>query len=135
MRYPTVEEVAEINASFVGDGMLRDPGLLASAVGRPAQTVFGEEAYGSLFEKVAALFESVALNHAFLDGNKRTAVVAAIHMLNWNGYDLDACQDDVIHIAMGAVEKTWDLPKLAAFCSSRSTPLDYGDEDEQERSP
>jgi len=49
MRYLTVEEVAAINISFVGDGMLLDAGLLASAVGRPEQTVFGEEAYGSLF--------------------------------------------------------------------------------------
>jgi death on curing protein len=129
MRYPTVEEVAAINVSFVGEGMLLDAGLLASAVGRPQQTAFGEEAYPSLFEKVAALFESLALNHAFLDGNKRTAVVAAIHMLNWNGYDLDAWQDDVVGIAIGTVEKTMDLRKLAEFFEAHSTPLDYGDEE------
>jgi hypothetical protein len=44
MRYLTVEEVAAINLSLVGNGMLLDAGLLASAVGRPEQTVFGEEA-------------------------------------------------------------------------------------------
>ena len=126
MRYLTVEEVAEINVSFVGDGMLLDAGLLASAVSRPAQTAFGEEAYLSLFEKVAALFESVALNHAFLDGNKRTAVVAAIHMMNWNGYDLRASQDDVIRVALGVVEKTMDLQKLAEFFERHSVPLDLG---------
>ena len=82
MRYLTVEEVAQINADLTGASLLRDPGLLASAVGRPAQTVLGDDAYPDLYTKVAALFESLACNHAFTDGNKRTAVVAAIHMLN-----------------------------------------------------
>ena len=129
MRYLTVEEVAAINISFVGDGMLLDAGLLASAVGRPEQTVFGEEAYGSLFEKVAALFESLARNHAFLDGNKRTAVVAAIHMLNWNGYDLLASQDDVINLAIGVVTWKLDLAKATEYFERHAVPLDYGEEE------
>jgi len=129
MRYLTVEEVAAINISFVGDGMLLDAGLLASAVRRPEQTVFGEEAYGSLFEKVAALFESLARNHAFLDGNKRTAVVAAIHMLNWNGYDLLASQDDVINLAIGVVTWKLDLAKATEYFERHAVPLDYGEEE------
>lgn len=77
--------------------------------------------------KVAALFESVALNHAFVDGNKRTAVVAAIHMLNWNGYDLAASQDEVVDIAMDVVRHKIDVPKLAEFFEGHAVPLDYGE--------
>ena len=127
MRYLTVEEVAQINAGLVGDGMLLDAGLLASAVGRAQQTAFGEEAYKGLFEKVAALFHSLACNHAFLDGNKRTAVIAAIHMLNWNGYDLRAEQGEVVRYALGVAQHDIDLEKLAEFFEGHAVPLDYRD--------
>jgi death-on-curing protein len=61
--------------------VLRDAGLLASAVGRPALVVFGEDPYPTLSHKAAALMESLCLNHAFVQRNKRTAVIAVIHML------------------------------------------------------
>jgi death on curing protein len=128
MRYPTVEEVAEINREIAGEYSLLDAGLLASAVGRPSQVVFGEEAYETLFEKVAALFESLVRNHAFLIGNKRTAVVAAIHMLNWNGYDLTAEQYEIVDIAVDVARHDADLQKLTEFFERHAEPLDYGDE-------
>lgn len=125
MQYLTAEEVARINISFVGEGKLLDAGLLSSAVGRPQATFGGEDAYATLFEKVAALFESLVLNHAFLDGNKRTAVVAAIHMLNWNGYYLNAPQEDVIDLAIGIVERTMDLAKSTEFFEEHAVRLHY----------
>lgn len=128
MRYPTVGEVAQINADLTGAGLLRDAGLLASAVGRPAQSVFGEDAYPDLYTKTAALFESLACNHAFVDGNKRTAVVAAIHMLNWNGFDFIASDTDVVNVAVSVAEHQLDLPKLAEFFERYSVPLDYDDD-------
>jgi death-on-curing protein len=130
MRYLTTEEVVQINADVAGEGLLRDAGLLASAIGRPGQVVFGQEAYETLFVKVAALFESLALNHACVDGNKRTAVVAAIHMLNWNGYDLAASQDEIVDIAMDVVRHKIDVPKLAEFFQGHAVPLDYGEANE-----
>ena len=131
MRYPTVEEVAEINTSLLGGG-LRDPGLLASAVGRPTQTAFGEDAYPTFWLKVAALFESLACNHAFVDGNKRTAVIAAIHMLNWNGFDLQTDQCDVVWLAVSCAEHEIDLPKIADFFEEHAVPLGYPELDEDE---
>jgi death on curing protein len=127
-RYPTVEDIVRLNADLTRADLLRDIGLLASAVGRPAQSVGGQDAYPDLFTKVAALFESLACNHAFTDGNKRTAVVAAIQMLNWNGYDLVACDTDVVNVALAVTEHQMDLPKLAEFFASNSAPLDYDDE-------
>lgn len=129
MLYPTAEEVAAINAALPGEGkVLTDPGLLASAVGRPQASFEGKEVYETLWMKTAALFESLACNHVFLDGNKRTAVIAAIHMLNWNGYDLQLpTQDDVIELALGVVHKRTDLHKTAEFFEDYAVPLDYGD--------
>jgi death on curing protein len=128
VRYLTVEEVAQINADLIGASLLQDAGLLASAVGRPAQTVFGDDAYPDLYTKVAALFESLACNHAFTDGNKRTAVVAAIHMLNWNGFDLIASDTEVVEVAIAVTTHDMDLPKLAEFFHRYAVPLDYDDE-------
>jgi death on curing protein len=105
VRYVNAEEVLQINANILGTTpVVRDAGLLASAVGRPELVVFGADAYPTLSDKVAALMESIALNHAFIDGNKRTAVVAAIHMLNWAGYDLLADQMEVVTVTMNIVE-------------------------------
>ena len=128
MRYLTVEEVAQINSDLTEASLLRDAGLLASAVGRPAQTVFGNDAYPDLYTKVAALFESLACNHAFVDGNKRTAVVAASHMLYWTGLDLIASDTEVVEVAISVTEHNMDLPKLAEFFRRYSVPMDYGDE-------
>ena len=51
--------------------------LLKSALARPLQTAFGEEIYTDGFSKAAALLDSIANNHGFRDGNKRTAMAAA----------------------------------------------------------
>ena len=85
------------------------------AVGRPEAGFGGAEACESLWLKAAALLESVARNHAFLDGHKRTAVIAAIHMLNLNGYHLVAEQCEIVNLALDTVEGTLTLQKIAEF--------------------
>jgi death-on-curing family protein len=65
---------------------VKNRGLLESAVARPFQTVFGEDAYPSIAGKAAALFHSLIANHPFHDGNKRTAVVSLHHFLIANGF-------------------------------------------------
>ena len=63
---------------------IRDHGLLESAVFRP-QTGY----YNDVREEAAALMESLANNHPFLDGNKRTAFASVHTFLLVNGYDLN----------------------------------------------
>ncbi|WP_280470665.1 type II toxin-antitoxin system death-on-curing family toxin [Nocardia farcinica] len=70
-----------------------DYGLLDAAIARPQATVFGVDAYPTLFEKAAALLQSIARNHALLDGNKRTAWAAAWVFLELNGIELDPVFD------------------------------------------
>ena len=67
---------------------IKDHSLLDSAVHRPEQSLFGEDAYPSLFEKAAALLESLVKNHCFHNGNKRTAYLAVKSFLMVNGYHL-----------------------------------------------
>lgn len=71
-----------------GRPMLRDVGLLDSAIGRPQSSAFGQDAYPTLHLKAAALLHSLARNHPFEDGNKRTAWAAAWLFLGYNGVQL-----------------------------------------------
>lgn len=106
MRYLTVGEVAHRGRPAARRGTAglgcRPPGAERVRRGRL-----------SLYTKTAALFESLACNHAFVDGNKRTAVVAAIHMLNWNGFDFIASDTDVVNVAVSVAEHQQDLPSIA----------------------
>ena len=65
---------------------VKDPNLLDSALNRPKQSLFGEDAYPSIYEEAAALFESLAENHAFHNANKRTALASLIVFLKINHY-------------------------------------------------
>ncbi|MEK3718728.1 MULTISPECIES: type II toxin-antitoxin system death-on-curing family toxin [unclassified Paenibacillus] len=67
---------------------VKDHGLLESAVHRPQQSIFGEDAYPSIFDKAAALLESLVKNHCFHNGNKRTAYLVTKSFLILNGYHL-----------------------------------------------
>ncbi|WP_371068895.1 type II toxin-antitoxin system death-on-curing family toxin [Sediminibacillus sp. JSM 1682029] len=63
---------------------VKDPKLLDSALNRPKQSVFGSDAYPTIYEKAAALFESIAKKHAFHNANKRTALASLIVFLKIN---------------------------------------------------
>lgn len=68
--------------------------------------MFGTAAYEDLHEQAAALLHAVATNHPLVDGNKRTAWLAAATFLGVNGVDLTACDQDtayalVIDVASG----------------------------------
>lgn len=65
---------------------VKEPNLLDSALNRPKQSAFGKEAYPEIHDKAAALFESIAKNHAFYNANKRTALASLIIFLKLNGY-------------------------------------------------
>lgn len=119
MRYVTVDELVYINEQVVtgeaihsiveGKRAVRDMGLLEAAAARPMASAFGEDAYLTLGEKAAVLLHSVARNHPFADGNKRTATVAALFMLAVNGQQV-----------------TWDdaeaLSWIIAIAEGKQTP-------------
>ena len=65
---------------------VKDSNLLDSAINRPKQSAFGKDAYPTIYEKAAALFESIAKNHAFHNANKRTALASLIVFLKINHY-------------------------------------------------
>jgi death-on-curing protein len=87
--YLTVAEVLAMHADQIerygGSQGVRDHGLFEAAIYRP-QTGY----YPDLIEEAAALWESLAQNHPFIDGNKRTAFAATYTFLAINGFRLEA---------------------------------------------
>ncbi len=63
---------------------MKNPSLLESAVFRSQSSAFGEDAYPSVYDKAAALFESLGQNHPFQNANKRTAFTALVIFLRYN---------------------------------------------------
>lgn len=92
MNYLTAQQLLFIHARLItetgGEHGVIDLGLLQSAIARPRATFDGQDLYPGLFSKAAALLESLIGNHAFLDGNKRTAITAVGLFLFRNGYRL-----------------------------------------------
>ena len=86
--YLTVGEVLEMHRQLIdefgGIHGLRDRGLLEAAIFRPQNGY-----YDDLIHEAAALMESLANNHAFLDGNKRTSLAATDTFLRVNGHYLE----------------------------------------------
>ena len=81
---------------FGGASGLRDEGALEAAIFRPQSGY-----YNDLIEEAAALWESLSQNHAFVDGNKRTAFDSLDTFLAINNAWLAASPDQVIEFVMG----------------------------------
>lgn len=90
MKYLTVEEVIAIHdhaiREFGGSPELASVARLESAVATLQQTMFGQDLYPDLFSKAAILIYLLIKNHPFVDGNKRTGLLALFEFLERNGY-------------------------------------------------
>lgn len=122
MRYVTRDELLYINGKILNDARIlagaqkiRDMGLLESAVLRPQSSVFGSDAYPTLREKVAALMHSLARNHPFKDGNKRTATVAIIFMLIINGYTVRWLPEEALEKILALSQGAQTLQQFAEW--------------------
>lgn len=98
--YLDIEDLLTI-AADLRVGPLRDLGLLESAARRPATSLFGQDAYGTIHEKAAVLLESIVGNHALVDGNKRLSWMAAFVFYGLNGFDIVAPEDDAYDLVIG----------------------------------
>jgi death-on-curing protein len=119
-----LEDLLFIATRVLGDEpLVRDAGLLESALARPQASAFGQDVYPSIYEKSAALLHSVARNHALVDGNKRLALAATIAFLGINGMRLtvtnDQAYDLILDVAAGRLE---DIPEIAAVIRSHCEP-------------
>jgi death-on-curing protein len=95
--------------------VVRDYGLLESALARPQSTAFGESAYAGIHEMAAALLHSLARNHALVDGNKRLTLGATIAFYGMNGLRLTLSNDEAYDVIYGVA--AGDLDEVAAIAA------------------
>lgn len=109
-------DVMTIAREVAGEALVRDHGLIASAVARPRASAFGEDAYPDLETKAAALLQSLARNPPFVDGNKRVGFMAAAVFLWMNGRALTMSNDEayelVVAVATGDMSDITDIARV-----------------------
>ena len=126
-RYLTVKEVLRIHhlviATFGGSHGIRDLNLLESAVARP-KAGFGEyEAYPSVIAKAAVLLHSLAKNHAFIDGNKRTALVSCRTFLKRNALRLTADHTELLQFVLDVATDLIDQSTIAVWLAAHTDQI------------
>lgn len=100
---------------------IRDFSLLHSALERCKATCAGEDLYPELIHKAAALWHSLTMNHAFLDGNKRTAFVIMSRFLNENGLKIVADQDEIVRICISLDNDGLKLKEIVEWLESHTS--------------
>ena len=103
--------------------MVKDLGLLDSALARTKTSLFGEDAYPTLELKAAAMVESLILNHPMMDGNKRSSWFALNYFFALNGKVIVATQDEAFEYVLGVATKSLDLNASAQWISQHSADL------------
>ncbi len=124
--YLTVEQVLFIHMRLIvetgGSAGVRDLDVLASAVCRPQASFGGQDLYPTIFDKAAALLDSLIGNHPFVDGNKRVGITAAGIFLLRNGYRLTASNTALEHFTLRVARSETTVDEIADWLRKHSQP-------------
>jgi len=119
----SLEQLLEIHALVVGTtgggAGLRDLGRLEAAIAAQTQNVFGEELYPSIIDKAAAIIRSIVADHPFVDGNKRTALLAGLTLLRINSIQFAAKPGDIEDFAVKVATNKLDVPAIVSWLHER----------------
>ncbi len=115
----TLEQLLELHTLVVevsgGSMGLRDLGRLEAAIATQTQNVFGEELYPAITDKVAAMIRAIIADHPFIDGNKRTAMLAGLTLLQLNGNSFRVDMGEIEDFAVKIATKHIDVPKISKW--------------------
>jgi death on curing protein len=113
----TVEDVLDIHdlhlQRFGGSAGVRDLALLESAVSQAQASFDGQYLHSDLAEMAAAYLFSLVKNHAFIDGNKRAGLAAALTFLDLNGIAIDHSSAMLYDVTIAVAEGRLDKDGLA----------------------
>jgi death on curing protein len=122
----SLPEVLEIHedqvARYGGASGIRDIELLKSAVGMSSVTYGGHFLHTDICEMASAYLFHLVQNHPFVDGNKRTGVVAALVFLALNGFDFDAPEDDLAEMVLSVARGELDKAGVTVFIRRFTRP-------------
>lgn len=119
MNYITLEQAIELHEALISQfgGMhgVRDHNLLLSALASPMTTVFQKEMYPTIFDKAACYLFFIVKNHAFVDGNKRTATTCCLMFLELNNIEIQYEQSEMIEFVVSIAEGISDKDKISNY--------------------
>jgi len=122
--YLTLEQILVIHEDqierYSGSSGILDLSLLESAVYRPQTTFGGEDLYITHFEKAAALMHSLIMNHAFVDGNKRTGAVSMLVYLQTNSVNIYIDNKELVSTVLLIENEKWEISKIAHWLKSKT---------------
>ena len=73
-----------------------------------------------MFDKAASLIQAIIKNHPFIDGNKRTAMIAGIVFLKMNYYETSVSQKKLVELALEIADSKLSLEDIAVFLEAHS---------------
>ena len=118
-----MNDLLHIAARVIGaEPVVRDAGLLASALARPSASVFGQDAYPTIHDKAAALLLSLARNHGLVDGNKRLALGGVLAFYGMNGLRLTLTNAEAFELVSDVAAGDVDLGDLSTLLSESTGP-------------
>ena len=127
MRYLSAEEILVLHSLVIeqygGSHGVREIELLKSVAHKPQSTFGGSDLYPALWDKAATLCEALVNYHVFVDGNKRTALIAAARFLAINGHEFTATNSQAEKVIYDVAEKKIDSTKLAVWLKKHSRKL------------
>ncbi|MEG4487239.1 type II toxin-antitoxin system death-on-curing family toxin [Microcoleus sp. D2_18a_B4] len=116
-KFLSLDEVLELHddqiSSFGGTPGVRDEGLLESALAQPQATFGGQFLHPTISEQAAAYLYHLAMNHPFIDGNKRSAFAVTDTFLRLNGCALNLTDDGVYDLVMRVARGTMTKEELS----------------------
>lgn len=123
----SVEQALDIHniaiQQFGGSAGLRDLAGLESALARPFQTFDGNELYPDFYSKAAAIGESIAINHPFIDGNKRTAYILMEAILRSGNLKISADDETLFNFVISISTGEISIDKIVKWLKENSTQL------------
>jgi death-on-curing protein len=123
VQYLSEDDFIAFYTEAIGQPVLRYPEGLASAVGRPQQSAFGEDAYPTLLLKAAALMQSLAQNQPFVDGNKRIAWISGKVFLQIHGFTIHVSDEEALGLFVDRIAAGMTVEALAEWISRHVAPL------------
>lgn len=124
MKLITLEQLLMLHASaielFGGGEGVRDMGRLDAAIATQTQEVFGEELYPTLLLKAAALIRGIIGDHPFADGNKRTALVVGVTLIEVNGHNFTSETGEIEDFAVRVAVEHLSVEDIAKWLEEHS---------------
>ncbi len=120
----TLDQILQLHALVLlkdgGSDGVRDIGRLEAAVASQYQAVFDEELYKTIHEKAAAMIRGIIGDHPFSDGNKRTAMLAGLTLLELNGLVFEAVAGELEDFAVQVAVEHLGVEEIAKWLDEHS---------------